>query len=173
MPQSFLPMASPDPVAISLHPAAWQADRVALESIRRQVFVVEQGVPEAEEWDERDPLCRHVVARLENCDVVGTGRLDPVGKIGRIAVLDEYRGKGVGAAIVMYLIEQAHRDGLGEVYLYAQVSALGFYKKLGFSPVGPEFDEVGIPHRRMNRAVGMANEQRVGFRSVEKDPHDP
>lgn len=165
-----MPIQAPAPIA--LHPASWQADRSELERIRRQVFVLEQGVAESEEWDEHDPHCRHVLARLQNCDAVGTGRLDPVGKIGRIAVLAEHRGKGVGAAIVMHLIEQARIDGLGEVHLYAQVSALGFYEKLGFHAVGPEFDEVGIPHRRMNRVVGMGHEQRVGLRSVEKDPHD-
>ena len=73
--------------------ARWPADRPALERIRRQVFVEEQGIPENEEFDSEDAACIHVLARL-NRDPVGTGRLNPAGKIARIAVVAGHRGRG-------------------------------------------------------------------------------
>jgi predicted GNAT family N-acyltransferase len=147
---------------MTLEIVRWADDRPRIEIVRRAVFIEEQAIPEAEEWDDSDPLCWHLLALAPNRDVVGTGRLDPAGKIGRIAVLPQYRGTGVGAAIVSHLVELAARQGLTQVYLNAQTSALNFYERLGFRAEGPEFDEVGIPHRRMRRRIGKPDEQRVG-----------
>jgi predicted GNAT family N-acyltransferase len=129
--------------------ADWAADRDALERIRRVVFIEEQRVPEADEWDGEDAASVHVLARL-NRDPVGTGRLNPAGKIGRIAVLAGLRGRGVGTRILLRLLEEARRLGIREPYLHAQVQAVPFYEKLGFSSQGGEFDEAGIPHVRMS-----------------------
>ncbi len=135
--------------AVELRPATWAADRAALQSVRRRVFIEEQGIPESEEWDDIDPLARHVLALAEKCDAVGTGRLEPTGKIGRVAVLPQYRGTGVGSLIMRHLVNQATESGFTRVYLHAQVAAQGFYQRLGFTAEGPAFDEVGIPHVRM------------------------
>jgi predicted GNAT family N-acyltransferase len=129
--------------------ADWHADRADLTGIRRLVFVTEQGIPAADEFDGRDEACVHVIARL-NRDPVGTGRLDPAGKIGRIAVIAGQRGRGIGTQILLRLIEEARRRGIREPYLHAQVQAVPFYGKLGFSPEGDKFDEAGIPHVRMS-----------------------
>jgi predicted GNAT family N-acyltransferase len=129
--------------------ADWDADRPAVERIRRAVFIDEQRIPEQDEWDAADAACVHVLARL-NRDPVGTGRLDPAGKIGRIAVLAGLRGRGIGTQILLRLLEEARRHGIREPYLHAQVQAVPFYEKLGFSRQGDAFDEAGIPHVRMS-----------------------
>jgi len=157
----------------TLEPARWQHDRPRIERVRRAVFIKEQGIPEHEEWDDSDPVCWHVLAVGPNRDVVGTGRLDPAGKIGRVAVLPQYRGTGVGAAIVSHLVRLAGKQGLAQVYLNAQTSALGFYERLGFRADGPEFDEVGIPHRRMRQRIGKTDEQQAGRDGNTEHPVEP
>jgi predicted GNAT family N-acyltransferase len=139
-----------DPVEIRV--AAWPADADTLASIRRRVFVEEQGVPAELEWDGLDPECAHVLA-LVNRDPVGTGRLMPTGKIGRLAVLASSRRHGVGSRLLRRLTALARERGLPEVYLHAQVSALPFYAAHGFVAEGPEFEEAGIAHRRMRLAL--------------------
>jgi predicted GNAT family N-acyltransferase len=161
------------PSGVKLHSATWTHDRVSLQRVRRAVFIEEQGITERDEWDESDPLCWHVLAVASNRDAVGTGRMDPAGKIGRVAVLPQYRGTGVGAAIVGHLVGLAEAQGLAAVYLYAQSSALGFYERLGFQADGPEFDEVGIPHRRMRQRIGKTDEQPAGRDGNSEHPVDP
>ena len=130
----------------TLRSATWQADRADLEYVRRRVFIVEQRIPESDEWDDADKNCSHVLAFSEKRDVVGTGRIEANGKIARLAVLAEYRGQGVGEAILTRLIEEAEQMGLGQVYLHAQTHALDFYKKFGFVSDEEIFSEGGIPH---------------------------
>ena len=108
---------------------------------------------EEEEWDSADLTCVHALALTGKRDAVGTGRLEPTGKIGRLAVLREFRGLGVGEGLLEWLVGQARRQGHESVYLHAQVHALQFYLRHGFVPQGPEFDEVGIPHQRMSRKL--------------------
>jgi predicted GNAT family N-acyltransferase len=130
-------------------PASWDADRPVLERIRREVFIIEQQLAESDEWDGEDSSCVHVIARL-NRDPVGTGRLNPAGKIGRIAVITGLRGRGIGTLILRRLLDEARRLGIREPFLHAQVQAVPFYEKLGFASEGDEFDEAGIPHVRMS-----------------------
>jgi predicted GNAT family N-acyltransferase len=148
--------------SITLRPASWTGDRADLEFVRRQVFVLEQGVPEQDEWDAADATCHHVLALAGKRDAVGTGRLEPTGKIGRVAVLPQYRGTRAGVAIMRRLMDLAGERGFTEVHLSAQTSARGFYERLGFQAEGPEFDEVGIPHQRMRRTVGKSDGQQAG-----------
>jgi predicted GNAT family N-acyltransferase len=129
--------------------ADWVADRRDLEVIRRAVFIEEQRIAEADEWDGEDAASIHVLARL-NRDPVGTGRMNPAGKIGRIAVLAGVRGRGIGSRILRRLLHEARRRGIREPYLYSQVQAVPFYERLGFERRGDEFDEAGIPHVRMS-----------------------
>ncbi len=129
--------------------ASWDADRPVLERIRREVFIEEQQMAESDEWDGEDTCCVHVIARL-NRDPVGTGRLNPAGKIGRIAVFSGLRGRGIGTLILRRLLDEARRLGIREPFLHAQVQAVPFYEKLGFASEGVVFDEAGIPHVRMS-----------------------
>jgi predicted GNAT family N-acyltransferase len=137
---------------VEIRVAEWPGDADALASIRRRVFVEEQGVPAELEWDGRDADCAHVLA-LVNRDPVGTGRLLPAGKIGRLAVLASSRRHGVGSRMLRRLTDIARDRGLPEVYLHAQVSALPFYAAHGFVAEGAEFEEAGIAHRRMRLAL--------------------
>lgn len=129
--------------------ADWTRDEAALRALRTTVFVKEQSVSEEEEWDGLDPDCVHAIAELPPEGIVGTGRLHPSGKIGRMAVLAEWRGLGIGAAILRDLLDEARRRGLESVYLHAQLPVLGFYARFGFVAEGPEFEEAGIAHRLM------------------------
>ncbi|KGQ20337.1 GCN5-related N-acetyltransferase [Lysobacter dokdonensis DS-58] len=125
-----------------------------LRAVREIVFVEEQQVPLELEWDELDPNCVHVLARALDGTPIGTGRLTPEHKIGRMAVLREWRGKGVGDAMLLALIEQARQRGWREVSLHAQSSAIAFYLRHGFQPYGERFWEAGIEHQSMRRVLG-------------------
>ena len=120
-----------------------------LAEIRRVVFVIEQQVPEAEEWDGMDAASRHVIAVSRDGMALGTGRLLPDGRIGRMAVLKAWRGRGVGSALLRALIAMAREQGHAETRLHAQTHALDFYRKQGYTPLGAEFMEAGIPHYEM------------------------
>ena len=133
----------------TLRSADWQRDADEIRRIRELVFVVEQAVPSEIEWDGLDPMCLHALAEDRNRDAVATGRLHPSGKIGRMAVVQKWRGHGVGAALLQHLIAAARERNLKDVYLHSQTRAMGFYARQGFIAEGDEFDEAGIPHRLM------------------------
>ncbi len=127
-------------------------DIAACVALRREVFIVEQGISEDEEIDDLDGVATHVLATADG-DHVGTARLlisDKTGKIGRICVSKSQRGTGLGAAIVEYCIEHLKARGdLDRIALGAQEYAIGFYEKLGFRVCGPTYDDAGIPHKDM------------------------
>jgi len=124
-----------------------------LRAVRETVFVHEQQVPLEEEWDALDPLCRHVIARDEAGAPIGTGRLTPERRIGRMAVLADWRGHGVGDAMLAALMAEARKLGWPAVSLNAQVSAEAFYARQGFIPEGERFMEAGIEHQAMRRVL--------------------
>ena len=130
------------------------ADMQRAFAIRRRVFIEEQHVPEEIEMDADDAHAFHALAILDG-DAIGCGRMlehgDGEVKIGRMAVLPEFRGTGIGAHILRFLIDRARARGLGKAILHAQLTAEGFYLKEGFKPVGGVFDEAGIAHRKMER----------------------
>ena len=130
--------------------ARWSDEETTMRAIRNAVFVVEQQVPEDEEWDELDPACLHVLAIDPAGKPIGTGRLAADGKIGRMAVLKDRRGTGVGAAILEFLIGTARERSMDECYMNAQSHALAFYRRFGFEARGESFLEAGIPHHRMH-----------------------
>jgi ElaA protein len=125
-------------------------------ALRRVVFIDEQGVREADERDGQDGRAIHLLAWDGQCPV-GTARLlvqGPVGKIGRVCVLPEARGIGLGAALIRAALEELRRQpGVREACLGAQSHATGFYEKLGFVVEGDEFLDAGIPHRDMRRTL--------------------
>lgn len=129
--------------------ASWSDDRTVLQALRRAVFIVEQHVPEAMEWDGADLVSLHALAHDLKGLPVGTGRLLPDGHVGRMAVLREWRGQGAGSAVLKLLLAQAKQQGMGVVRLHAQTHATGFYARHGFIAHGDIFNEAGIPHRSM------------------------
>lgn len=152
-----------------VEPASWPHDEADLRAVREQVFIVEQAIPPEEEWDAFDAGARHVLARDAADRPIGTARLLPPrpagggdddapvaaapASIGRMAVLAEWRGLGVGAAMMRVLLEQARALGYAAIELHAQTHAIAFYATLGFEAYGDEFDECGIPHRMMRLAL--------------------
>lgn len=124
--------------------------------IRFEVFVVEQGVPPELEIDSMDPACVHAVASRPSGPVVGTGRLLPDGHIGRMAVARDARGHGVGAALLLSLMEAARQRGHLQVELFSQVHAQPFYERFGFVVIGPPFDDAGIDHVPMRARLAGA-----------------
>jgi YbgC/YbaW family acyl-CoA thioester hydrolase len=134
--------------------ARLQADAHAL---RQTVFVDEQKVPAALEWDAADATAVHALARNRLGLPLATGRLlepEPgVARIGRMAVRADLRGSGVGRAVLHALLDEARRRGLREAVLHAQLTAAGFYRREGFSPRGAIFEEVGIAHQEMVLAL--------------------
>ena len=120
-------------------------------SIRQAVFVQEQAISEAEEYDSTDGACIHLVA-YENDVPIATGRIMILGEdyiIGRVAVIKAHRGRQLGVGIMQALINACHEMGGERQILHAQTHARGFYEKLGFTTYGEEFEEAGIPHIAM------------------------
>lgn len=134
------------PDDFTLRIAHWPADINPIREVRTEVFIEEQRVTQEEEWDGRDDQCLHVLALDANNDPIGTGRLLPEGRIGRMAVLKPWRGKGVGAALLALLMDEARARGFAAVELAAQVHAVPFYEKFGFRRRGDAFMDAGIPH---------------------------
>lgn len=125
--------------------------------IRRKVFIEEQNIPEAEEWDDKDMLADHFLAFCDGAPI-GTARAYPDGdaiRIGRIAVLPQGRGKGLGRDMLLTALNHGAALGHKTAMLDAQTHAIAFYEALGFVAEGAEFDDgSGIMHKRMTRAIG-------------------
>lgn len=130
-------------------------DLAACRDIRRRVFIEEQNVTEEEEWDGLDEECVHFLA--VDSEPLGTARLrvteDGQAKAERVAVLTSARRRGVGAAVMQALEAEASRRGHPSIALGAQLQAMPFYRDLGYEAYGPEFDDAGIPHRMMKKAL--------------------
>jgi predicted GNAT family N-acyltransferase len=131
----------------------WERARDAASRIRHRVFVKEQRVPLTMELDESDPQSLHALAYAPDGAAVATGRLLPDGSIGRMAVLEAWRRRGFGSAILERLVAAAHARGDREVTLSAQVHALEFYRRHRFVPEGETYLEAGIAHQRMRRRL--------------------
>ncbi|MDF1668485.1 MAG: GNAT family N-acetyltransferase [Roseovarius sp.] len=131
-------------------------DIAACQALRRTVFVEEQGVSLAEELDGCDAGAHHILAQVQGVPM-GTARIllkGDTGKIGRVCVLSQYRGTGLGAALVLACMDHLrHLPGLTRAELGAQTHALGFYEQLGFKAYGPVYDDAGLAHRDMERAL--------------------
>ncbi|MDN5871695.1 MAG: GNAT family N-acetyltransferase [Nitrococcus sp.] len=121
--------------------------------VRRRVFIEEQGIPVELEWDELDRASRHIVGMTDYDTPIGTVRLTPNAHVGRMAVLPVWRRRGIGKQLLQAVLEEAAAAGMRSVALSAQVPVIPFYEKLHFEPYGEIFQDVGIPHRMMRRAL--------------------
>ena len=137
--------------AFTVRLAQWRRDEAAIAEIRHDVFVVELGVPVELERDGRDPSGRHAIAEDAAQRAIGCARLLPDGYIGRIAVRREWRGRGVGGAMLERLVALAAATGDDRVALNAQSMACGFYERHGFKRIGVPWIEAGIEHVTMER----------------------
>ena len=132
-------------------PAGWEA----CYAIRKTVFVEEQAVPLELELDEYDDVATHFLLRDGDAPLATARLLDKHGlaKIGRVAVLKEARGRGLGLVLMRAVLEEARRQGFTEAVLDSQTYAIPFYERLGFVAEGEEFDDAGIPHSLMRRRL--------------------
>ena len=124
-------------------------------SVRKQVFINEQNVPEEEEIDQFEDEAVHFVL-YNNGIPAGAGRfrtVDGNGKVERICVLKENRQSGSGKAIMDKIEEHAKQQGLPALKLNAQTQAIPFYEKLGYQVISEEFMDAGIPHRTMKKTI--------------------
>ena len=132
----------------------WATHQPWLSAIRFKVFVEEQQVPKEMEIDEEDTRAWHfLVVTKTNQLPIATGRLLENGHIGRMAVLKEYRNRNVGSKLLSAIIDKARILNINETFLNAQISAVGFYKKNGFTAQGEKFLDAGIPHIKMTRTL--------------------
>ena len=127
-------------------------DIATCRALRRTVFIEEQGVSEADEVDDLDDQAIHILA-TQHGRPVGSARLlsyGDIGKVGRVCVLPDARGTGLGAALMQVAVAQFRTmPGVKRVKLGAQLQALAFYERLGFTPYGDVFLDAGIEHRDM------------------------
>jgi hypothetical protein len=129
-----------------------EPNKSSIDLIRQIVFCHEQGVDPGLDQDGLDDSCVHALAYLD-AEPIATGRIQGDGHIGRIAVMKDHRKIGVGSKVVLKLIEHAKGMGLGKVYLASQVSAVPFYRKLGFSEKGSVYVEANIDHINMEKMI--------------------
>jgi len=142
--------------------ADWADHQKTLQKIREVVFIEEQEVPRDIEWDGQDADSTHFLALNEFGQHIGCARLLRAGQIGRMAVLKDHRGTGVGAKLLEAAVEEGKAQGFERLYLHAQSYAQEFYRRGGFLPYGDEFEEAGIPH------FGMEMKLPVVFIPVEE-----
>lgn len=157
-----------DTAEFELIDSAWDECQHACAAIRRQVFIIEQGVPEEEEWDNQDECATHFLAyAVHPRKAVACARLmalpaptTPTNttptktmKVTRMAVLAPYRGKGLGSALLQRMIKLAQESGGRYVALDAQLHAQSFYAKAGFEATGSPFMDAGIKHIKMIREL--------------------
>jgi predicted GNAT family N-acyltransferase len=143
------------PPGFRLHIGSWASLQVWAAAVRIAVFVQEQGIPVAEEWDADDAGALHAVITDAQDVPIATGRLlqpqPGLAQIGRMAVLSSHRGQHLGASILQALCDAAYARGDTQCVLHAQRSAEGFYRRHGFEPEGEPYDEVGIDHITMRK----------------------
>lgn len=142
---------------VSVSVGGWAELGEAAGAIRREVFVEEQRIPPEMEWDAADASCLHALARNRFGVALATGRLlehvPGVAKIGRMAVRRAMRSSQIGRQVLDALMAEARRQGYREVLLHAQLAAENFYLRAGFQRRGAPFEEAGIGHVEMVRAL--------------------
>lgn len=135
-------------MTIEVKKVKWQDLEESLAAIRFRVFVDEQAVPVEEELDGMDGESIHFLATIDG-QPVGTARLMTSGQIGRMAVLEPFRGRGIGALLLKAAVVEAKNQGIETPFLHAQTHALSFYQAHGFESHGDIFLDAGIEHLAM------------------------
>jgi len=133
---------------------SWKQSRQELKQIRTSVFIEEQHVPTELEWDEFDEQSIHFLALLNN-NPIATARLKPDGQIGRMAIIKNYRNKGIGTELLKTVLLQAKNYDYNMVYVHAQKQAVNFYKQFNFIHNGTEFMDAGIKHIAMYKLLNI------------------
>lgn len=135
--------------SFSIERLRWQSAQPDLSAIRQRVFIEEQQVPVALEWDEHDLGALHLLVRDGYGQPIGCARILADGTIGRMAVLPAWRLHGVGSALLEAALDYGREQGWQEMRLSAQTHAIGFYQHAGFAVCSDTYLDAGIPHRDM------------------------
>ncbi|TYL47377.1 GNAT family N-acetyltransferase [Marinomonas sp. IMCC 4694] len=131
----------------------WNSSKDQISFVRKQVFILEQGIDPKEEWDDQDEDAVHFVSFGTTAVPTGTCRLTDDGRISRLAVLQAYRHQGYGEMLLARAIKVAREMGIRQVFLHAQVDVQPFYDKQNFTTDGKVFLEAGKMHIRMERDI--------------------
>ncbi len=131
----------------------WHSSRDQLVFVRKQVFIIEQGIDPKDEWDEHDEDAVHFVTFGTTAVPTGTCRLTEEGQLGRLAVLPAYRHQGYGVMLLNRAVKVAREMGVRKVFLNAQIDVQTFYEKQNFHSDGKVFLESGKMHIRMERDI--------------------
>jgi len=137
---------------IRIEQVSWAEAHEPLSLIRRKVFIEEQQVPESLEWDGEDQQATQLLAYSDQIPVA-TLRMLKNGRLGRMAVLKEYRNQGIGHLLIERMIRLAQEQGLQQLNLSAQTHAVSFYLQFGFITEGKIYMDAGIPHQQMHREL--------------------
>jgi len=132
---------------------SWEQAQPIAGPLRFAIFVGEQNVPSGIELDDLDASCVHAVAFDVDGKAIGTGRLLPDGIIGRMAVIKEWRRRGIGAEILQALSNEARKRGHAAVVVSAQLQAAEFYREQGFAAEGKVYEDAGILHQKMSKKL--------------------
>ena len=132
----------------------YEKQKENIHSIRKSVFVIEQKVPAELEFDDQDPHCTHAIV-FDDQTPIAVGRIDlsKDGKVGRVAVLKEYRRRGAGSLVIQALEQFARKHQQKTIWFHAQISSIPFYSELGYQVVGEEFLEASIVHQKMEKQL--------------------
>jgi predicted GNAT family N-acyltransferase len=123
----------------------WASHAAELTAVRQEVFVIEQEVAPDFEWDDIDASAVHLLAVADGMPV-GCARIIEFKKIGRMAVLKPWRGRGVGQALLKAAIDICKAHGSPVVRLTAQTHAITFYEQAGFTATSGVYQDANIPH---------------------------
>lgn len=149
-----------DSQQIRIRQVSWQQHSAVLHALREAVFINEQHVDPALEWDGLDHSARHYLLEVQQATnsahwlPVAVARVLDSGQIGRMAVLKQWRGQGLGSRLLDFILSDLRARGRLEVFLHAQTHALGFYRQFGFQAQGEEFIDADMPHRHMSLYLG-------------------
>ncbi len=132
----------------------WQQAESHLREVRTKVFIEEQCVPPDLEWDELDESARHLLVMNDANEPIACARLLNNGSIGRMAVLRDWRGLGVGSTLLRMAIELQQKQGAKIITLSAQMHAIAFYEKAGFVVSSQPYLDANIPHVDMLLTLG-------------------
>lgn len=130
---------------IKIAQVSWHQAESDLRAVRTPVFIVEQLVTPEFEWDEQDASAVHLLATLDK-EAIACLRIIDYHKIGRMAVLKEWRDMGLGAALLLEAVKICQAHGSKQIYLSAQTHAIGFYIRCGFKVTSEVYQDVHIPH---------------------------
>ena len=139
---------------IEFQPINWATAAAEIISVRRKVFVVERRFDKKMLYDKFDTDSFHLIATNEGEQTIGCGRLTRDGRLGRIAVLIDQRGKGIGTMILGRLIKIAEQNQIKNISLNTERDLVNFYQQQSFAETGPVYMKQGVPYQHMIKHLG-------------------